>query len=248
MGFLDWLRQLDKTLPKRYSMTDIAFSDLQGAPRPEGYERRLPKQEVPHHRVPELLRDIDTSPLPHHVFFGGRWIPFRELRHTFFAGTTGAGKSKQLLILLSALAREVREGSNVRLLIVGSKTDALEMLSGMGVRHVVINLEDPESPGWDIATDYDTPYLVEELSHILIQDEKSNDPFWQNTARSIVSGILLSFNLRHSTKWGFHDVMNAMMGDFADIIQILEQHPNNRAIVSLLTRSEVEKTKLSKLR
>ena len=244
MEFFDWLRDLGRTVPKRYSMTEILESDLRGNPRPEGYERPSPKEEVSLHRVPELLREMNADPLPHHVFFGGRWIPFRELRHTFFAGTTGAGKSKQLLILLSALSREVRDGSNVRLLIVGSKTDALEMLSGMGVRHVVINLEDPESPGWDIAADYDTPYLIEELAHIFIPNEKSNDPFWQNTARSIVSGILRSFNLRHGTDWGFHDLMNAMMGDFSDIIQILDQHPNNRAIVGLLTRTEIEKTKL----
>ncbi len=244
MGFFDFLRNLDKKYPHHYSISDMMADDLRGNPRPPGYEPRpLPLPEA-HHRLPELIRDSRNLTLPpHHVFFGGRCIPVSELRHMFIAGTTGSGKSLQLLTLLSSLAREVMPGSDNRMMIVGSKDDAYRMLAGMGIPHIVLNMEDAESPGWDIAADYDDPLLIEELAQILIPLEQSNDPFWQTTARSVVAGLILSFNLHHGSDWGFHDVFNALMGSFEDVVTILRQHPNNRAIVELLEQKEIDKTK-----
>ncbi len=244
MGFFDFLRDLDKRYPNQYSISDMMADDLRGKPRPPGYEPRpLPLPEA-HHRLPELIRDHSYVTLPpHHVFFGGRYIPVSELRHMFIAGTTGSGKSLQLITILSSLAREVEHGTDNHLMIVGSKDDAYRMLTGMGIPHIVLNMEDAASPGWDIAADYDDPLLIEELAKILIPAEKSSDPFWQNAARSLVSGVILSFNLHHGTNWGFHDVFNALMGSFEDIITILRQHPNNRAIVELLEQEEIDRAK-----
>lgn len=245
MGVFDYLRKLDRRHPRHYSISDMMESDLRKSPRPPGYERRPPALPEGRHRVPELTLEnpSDSTLPPHHVFFGGRRIPIHDLRHLFIAGTTGSGKSLQLLILLSSLAREVQDGTNSRLMIVGSKDDAYRMLMGMEIPHVVLNMEDSDSPGWDIASDYDDPPLIEELGRILVPTEESSDPFWQTAARSLVTGIIQSFNLHHGNRWGFHDVFNALMGSFEDIITILRQHPNNRAIVELLEQEEIEKAK-----
>lgn len=234
----------------RYRISRLIEDMAQGNTPPAWAEesiKRTPPQET--HRIPEYSpNELSLYRPPSHggpyYFWGGQWVPLRELKSTLFLGASGTGKSHQVLTMLGQIARAVTPQSNRRMLVVASKRDALELLSALSVPYRVINLNDPSSPGWDVATDYQSYTKLSELASIIVRrSEKASDPFWGNAAQMLIAGIMKSYFYRFGTDWGFHDVVLGAKSDFKDVLSILSHFPGNEGLVAKLGAGDVKKTR-----
>lgn len=177
------------------------------------------------------------------VWWGGEYIPLSEMTHSLAIGMTGAGKSLLTNIYLASVVRALRRGSNRRLVIFETKGDILPILEGLGVPYKLMNINDIRGYAWDIAADFQEYDKVIELAHILIpQRDGGENVFFQDAARHIVAGIMMSFIYRHGKYWGLHDVFNAALSPTQVLIKILEGYPRGGDVINSYFATKAEKT------
>lgn len=177
------------------------------------------------------------------VWWGGEWYPVDWLGHMLTIGMTGAAKTLLTNITLSSVLERITPGSDRRVVIFDTKGDVLGMLEGLGVPYTLMNINDVRASAWDIAADYQDYDKVVELSHLLLpQRSGGENAFFQNAARDIVSGIMMSFIYRHGQFWGLHDVFNAALSDKDTLIEILRRYPRGQDIITVYFEAEAEKT------
>jgi Type IV secretion-system coupling protein DNA-binding domain len=187
---------------------------------------------------------LRTRPITEDVlWWGGEWYPVEWLGHTLTIGMTGAAKTLLTNITLSSVLERITPGSDRRVVIFDTKGDVLGMLEGLGVPYTLMNINDVRASAWDIAADYQDYDKVVELSHLLLpQRSGGENAFFQNAARDIVSGIMMSFIYRHGRFWGLHDVFNAALSDRDTLIEILRRYPRGQDIITVYFETEAEKT------
>lgn len=144
------------------------------------------------------------------LFFGMVNLPDRvATSHFLVCGTTGAGKTTILRLLMQSVLPQVGTG-DTRALVYDAKQDALSMLHGMGIKSKIVTLNpfDERCVSWAIAKDVTAPAVAEQIATILIPDEKgSANRYFFEAARSILSGVMISYITRAPGKWTWSDVL-----------------------------------------
>lgn len=211
---------------------------------PEGRFERPIKEATPsppaYHEAPSVFREDRES---EYFFWGGVWLPLSEARgHFLSTGTTSAGKSQLLNITLSQIVQTITPGSDRRAVVFDTKGDVIEILSGLRIPYILMNINDVRAAAWDLARDCQSYVKADELATIFIPQSKGSDPFWTDAARAIMAGVIQSFIYRHNDAWGLHDVVTACLSDKETLIAVLELFPQNSGLIDKIFSTDASKT------
>jgi type IV secretory pathway TraG/TraD family ATPase VirD4 len=179
----------------------------------------------------------------HFPFLWGKyylsWERARE--HFLVMGATGSGKTVLLRRLMQTVLPQVGSVRGRRALVYDSKKDMRSVLLGMGVpeeRILIMNPFDKRSFAWDMAADVQSVTEATELANLLIPKEGDSQPFFSNTARSILRGVIEVFIEKVPTKWTLRHILLAC-GNRHILKKLLESHPPTQWLLGLM---EKEKT------
>jgi type IV secretion system coupling TraD/TrwB family protein len=119
------------------------------------------------------------------ITLAGREIPAHdETKHFKLIGTTGTGKSTAIQeILNAALAR------GDRAVIADPDAGYLRRFYDPARGDVILNPFDERSVKWDLFSEIDSPYDVEQLARSLIPDHAGSDRSWRGYARTFFSAV-----------------------------------------------------------
>ncbi|MEM1278884.1 MAG: type IV secretion system DNA-binding domain-containing protein [Cyanobacteria bacterium P01_H01_bin.152] len=165
-------------------------------------------QEVFRHY--ERIRTVGTN-----ILWGGVKRPLHEaMTHFLVAGAAGSGKTLTIRLFMQSILPTIQPGSQRRALVYDAKRDTLAMLEGMGVTcpvHV-LNPFDDRCIAWDMAKDIESYADVEATVNILFpKDPKAKEePFWLDTSRELLTGIIKGLMLYAGSNWTLRDVAIAM--------------------------------------
>jgi hypothetical protein len=222
---------------QRPNLTDTVNARLRKA----YHEAHLSQRSLPEAKPLVLLGNSQEK---NYLYWGGHYIPFSAAtQHFATIGTTGSGKSLLTNIALNCVLDSIAPGSDHRIIIFDTKGEVLEILKGKNIRYTLININDVRAAAWDIAADCNDYWKAEEIARILLPPHGKSDPFWQNGARAIVSGLILAYIHQNFEDWGLHDVYNGAIADEKTLIRLLEGFPGNQALIDMVLRTEADKTK-----
>lgn len=158
-----------------------------------------------------------------------------EATHFEISGTTGAGKSQTLKHLLSDV---IRRGDRV---VVYSTSDEFIANFYQEGRDIILNPLDDRCPGWSLWNETKEVYHYDDIAASLIPDVENgqNDPFWINSARSLLanSARKLKESGEYSTKLLFDKLLGTSLTDIARLVKDTE--------VATIFAEGAEKTALS---
>lgn len=160
----------------------------------------------------------------------------RESRHFLAWGSTGAGKTTAMLLLMLGA---IHRGDKTLILDTkGDLTSKLPFCAGLIAPH------DARSMKWDIAYDCRTPQEARELAARIIPPSGS-DPMWANAARDIFTACIVSLQNVHRDDWGWGSLRDRVLADAEKLLEIAQQHypaatqylsdPTNKTAQSVLT-------------
>jgi type IV secretory pathway TraG/TraD family ATPase VirD4 len=119
------------------------------------------------------------------ITLAGRAVPAQdETKHFKLIGTTGTGKSTAIQeILGGALAR------GDRAVIADPDASYLKRFHSSERGDVILNPFDERSVKWDLFSEIENPYDVEQLARSLIPDHEGSDRSWRGYARTFFSAV-----------------------------------------------------------
>ena len=116
-------------------------------------------------------------------------------RHVMVAGTTGTGKSQFLFDLMAQIR------ANGDRAIIFDKTGAfIERFYSDAAGDHILNPLDARCAPWSMIAEATTDTDFETMAHALIPDEKSQDRFWPDSARSVLATALSKFKAKGVTE------------------------------------------------
>ena len=178
------------------------FGFQSGKPEKGDYSRWAKEDEIK-----KRLKEINiTTPTVAHagmpllVKKNHVWVDDGE-SHTLIIGSTGSGKTRRLITPLIKILAKKGES----MILTDPKGELYEenvaMLTAKGYNIVLLNLRDPEKGNaWNPLT---LPYqlykegsdkaneLLSDLARNLLHDEKTDDPFWQNSSADYFTALAL---------------------------------------------------------
>jgi Type IV secretion-system coupling protein DNA-binding domain len=179
-----------------------------------------------------------------YIFFGGEFIDIAKLDAYFFlCGVAGSGKTLLTQIAQAGVLKAIKPGKDYRAIIFDTKGDVLPVLEGLGIPYKLMNINDMRAVAWDTAADCTSFDAAEQLGYVFIPKDKSNDPFWSDSARAILVGVMKAFIYQHGRDWGLHDVINALSSEEDTLIKVLEGFPGDQGLINTIFHSASEKTK-----
>ncbi|MBO6690338.1 MAG: type IV secretion system DNA-binding domain-containing protein [Henriciella sp.] len=160
----------------------------------------------------------------------------RESRHFLAWGSTGAGKTTAMLLLMLGA---IRRGDKTLILDTkGDLTSKLPYIGGLIAPH------DARSMKWDIAYDCRTPQEARELAARIIPPSGS-DPMWSNAARDIFIACIVSLQNVYRDAWSWGSLRDLVLADAETLLEVAERHypaatqylsdPSNKTAQSVLT-------------
>jgi len=102
-----------------------------------------------------------------------------EVKNFFFSGSVGSGKSVSIMGLMD----QVRE-RNERAIIYDSTGEFTKYYYRDGI-DIVLNPFDKRFPGWSVWQEIIEEYDYASMGQSLYPEPKSNEPFWNDTAREV---------------------------------------------------------------
>jgi type IV secretory pathway TraG/TraD family ATPase VirD4 len=205
---------------------------------------QLQKPEEYSYRVRELRAKNKNNPQPH---FGGVALPYAATAENFLCvGVPSAGKTTIIdLFMNSVMPGYIGSGKyDHRALIHDHKGESIALMYGMGFTFEngllkTLNAFDQRGVKWDIAQDINNPTFARQFAEIMIpHNPKATDPFWDNSARSLLIGILTSFIKKYPSKWQLRDVVHVGLFENVDnLIGMLAWDAMNSPQISLLQSS-----------
>lgn len=192
-------------------------------------------------RAKQLAEASTMKPLP---AFGGVSLPYASAVENFLVfGVPGAGKSTLIDILMkSVLPGYVGTNADHRALIHDHSGESVSVMYNLGFTFEngflkTLNPFDRRSVAWDIAQDITAPSLARQFARIVIPDNpKVTDPFWNNAARNILAGVLISMNERYPRQWNLRDVIQVcLFEEESFLIELLGWSRINAPQVRLLS-------------
>jgi len=119
------------------------------------------------------------------ITLAGREIPAHdETKHFKLIGTTGTGKSTAIQEILSAA---LSRGD--RAVIADPDASYLNRFYSRERGDVILNPFDERSVKWDLFSEIESPYDVEQLARSLIPDHEGADRSWRGYARTFFSAV-----------------------------------------------------------
>lgn len=168
--------------------------------------------------------------------FGGKHFPEDLLiKHLFFLGATGSGKSVSITLLLDVL-RQIGNSGTVdgsRAAIYDAKLDTLSTLAHLGVTApiIVANPFDTRSSAWRMCDDITSPASAYEMASTLFPgNPNSSQPFFDNAAQNLASGVFKALNLLSPRNWTFRHVC-LILRSAQHLRELLSQSRHTRHLV-----------------
>lgn len=171
-------------------------------------------------RVGEKIRRFqpERPDFAERYYWAGENLTFdAACKHFVVIGATGAGKSIVLNLLMQSVFAKFGRKPAVknRALVYDSKCDLASTISGLApqARIVFFNPLDDRFTPWNIAADVVTETDAYEFASILLpKNEKESSPYFSDTARSLIVGVIKRFNAAtrpRNSYWTFRDLILA---------------------------------------
>ena len=174
--------------------------------------------------------------------WGRQFLSFGRAREHFLVlGSTGSGKTALLKRLMATvLPRVGAPGFRCRAMVYDAKKDMYSVLRSMGISEdkiVVVNPFDARSAAWDIAADVRTQPEATELANLLIPKESESQPFFANTARAVLRGVIEVLIAKTPGRWTLRHVLLACEDEIA-LRGLLASHVSTKGTLSLMKKEE----------
>lgn len=185
--------------------------------RPQAQEYNRKKALYP--RIPDEF--LSSDPPSGGVVFGkdihtGKFVA-EENRHCMVVGSTGSGKTASVL-LPSILSHS--KGS-AQIIDIKSRELTIKSADIQDPKTIIVDLDYKADHiwGWDILyrlkrdgsdTENEVLQTIREVASIVIPKSSSGDQFWNDSARSLFTGLAL-FEIVYAYNYEFIDVIHTMM-------------------------------------
>jgi len=167
-------------------------------------ERRTRGAEVVSAKDLDHLVSRSNAKLATKPFFAGN-KPYRlagvamplgaHHRHVMVAGTTGTGKSQFLFDLMAQIR------ANGDRAIIFDKTGAfIERFYNERSDDRILNPLDARCAPWSMIAEAEVDTDFDTMAHAIIPDDKSQDRFWPESARSVLATALAKFKAKGVTE------------------------------------------------
>ncbi|MGE3239521.1 MAG: type IV secretory system conjugative DNA transfer family protein [Pirellulales bacterium] len=164
----------------------------------------------------DLEQELNSLP------WGGLQLPKSNATLHFAAiGATGSGKSVTLTLLMNEALRLHSFGllrGSVRGLVYDAKRDVASTLAAIGGTDevAILNPFDARALAWDIARDITDETSARQVAQTLIpKNERENQPFFNDAARDLVSGAIISLQHLAPERWTLRDLLHAVTSESA---------------------------------
>jgi type IV conjugative transfer system coupling protein TraD len=143
-----------------------------------------------------------------------------EAKHCFVVGRPGVGKT----VFISQIIEKLKQRKD-RGVIYDFKADYLSKFYDPA-SDIIFNPLDSRCQGWNIFNEVSTVMDIDAIAHSLIPQAYSQEPFWNDAARDVFSGILhyLYQNNLRSNK----DIWNAVTAPGKEIAEWLKSTPGGQ--------------------
>ncbi len=168
-------------------------SYLAGYPLFLGYFKKRSKEQVGNKYVrgamlitpKELTKQMKTNKDVPDLPIGPVKLPrSAEVKHLLFIGAPGTGKTNQASQMIERL---IERGE--KMIIYDFKGDYLAKFYDPG-RDIIFNPLDTRCQGWNLFNELARFMDIDAVAHSLIAQSYMQDPFWNDAARDVFSGIL----------------------------------------------------------
>lgn len=165
--------------------------------------------------------------------------------HSLILGVTGAGKGiLQRLYTRSLVPQILRQGSNMRAFLFDPKREQIPLLVSMGVPLEAIRILHPldtRCHALDLARDFNTLASARELPKLMIPTRQNEpQPFFPNTARRLVEGVLEVFLTTSRERWTLRDLVLSTRYP-ERLKEILKKSPDTRRFLGFLANEKTFK-------
>lgn len=166
-------------------------------------------------------------------FWGMHDVPISAAsRHQLIVGTIGSGKSLCIELLLQSIAHRFRKPkpgiAPERMIVLDVKGTYYPFLTYNGLDPSDITIVDPfdvRCSWWNIAEDITSDAAAEKLAALIIPaEEKANTPFFWQSARVIVSAVIVALNTLRPGRWTLRDLIHSF-GSVDNIRRLVRQEP-----------------------
>lgn len=207
---------------------------------------------------------ISSTPSQPGYFWAGRSLSFKEAcAHFLVVGSTGSGKSITLNLLMQSVLTKhgdtTAKGAAIkrRAVVYDSKADLVSVIGGlvgdMGKIRILNPLDKRVTP-WDFSADIITETDAVEFAAMLIpKAEMDSSPYFANTARSLVAGVIKRFQFEARKKairlpsgklqippraWTLRDVIQAF--ESRGRLELILDHPETRYLMDHFSKDNAK--------
>ncbi|MCC7144491.1 MAG: type IV secretion system DNA-binding domain-containing protein [Candidatus Eisenbacteria bacterium] len=202
--------------------------------------------------------------------FGGLRIhPSRATHNFLFVGQVGSGKSTLITLLMQDALARVGQGEDTRAVVYDAGGEAYEQLRNIpsqcrqcGTRYPLgrwaacevcgepvtrvhnLNPFDQRAVPWDMAKDIKGPDVSYSVAELLVPRRDERNPFFTNSVRRLLSGVLDALYLTTGEAWRFGDVCRILRDELV-LERVLAQRPETRSILANIAREGTRQDVLS---
>jgi len=164
----------------------------------------------------DIKRKISHDGHTYYLTFGDIKLPVKdEVRHAFIVGKPGSGKTVLLNGILTKLIERGDKG-----IVYDYKGDYVSKFYNREV-DILFNPLDKRCLGWSVMNEITTAMDIDSIAHSLIPQAYQADPFWNDAARDVFSGIL--HYLYHKGKKKNTDIWESVTAPGKEIAHMLSQ-------------------------
>ena len=156
-----------------------------------------------------------SDPTKPGYFWAGQSLNFDDAcRHFVTVGATGSGKSVTLNMLLQSVVGKMGSpgGPKRRVVVYDAKADLVSFIASINpsAKLLLFNPLDSRFTPWDIAADTLTETDAYEFASILIpRNERENAPYFTDTSRNLIAGVIKRFIATGGKRWTLRDLVLA---------------------------------------
>jgi hypothetical protein len=174
------------------------------------------------------------------IRWAGLDLPGDIESHFGIVGINGSGKTVALQALmrsvLPSIVDDTPKATASRALVFDPENKFIPLLQSLvGEEKVsVLNPFDKRSRPWDLAKDIDDLATAQEMASIFIAEQKGDSqPFWQRTARGILSAVLKALHLKAPGKWTLRHVFHIVTNE-PRLTAVLRATDQTQGLIELL--------------
>lgn len=183
---------------------------------------------------------IDFGMLPAGARLPSEWAT----KNFLLSGIIGCGKTTYLKKLMASVLSGLEHGSNQRALIYDLKGEFYPFLLALGLKAPVriVNPLDSRCAWWDLASEVGSTKVAYQIAAALVPNPASEQAardghFFTMKARSVLAGLMISFQRHSPGRWTLTDVCLALR-DRKRYEAILQRDSDTGSIVSSLEHAD----------